>query len=730
MTQKRYRTGLLCVLLGLTAILWLVLPPEISGQSLLKTMPGYARYEQMRQAATNAVELGSVSVTWKDEGKAFEYRKGGKRYRFDIEAGKATEISDAARTNAPAKSSTNTSAQASEPRFQNAPRPARGRQYAWAISPDGSRKAYYKDRNLWLTPAEGTNDFPVTTDGSEAARVKYGTATWTYGEELDQNTAIWWSSNSQKIAFYRFDESLVPDFFVLLNQTGVQGKLDVEPYPKAGSTNPVVDLLIYDLATSNTVALDVRDGKLFSDSALGHYVYGIRWLSDSSELLFHRTERLQKVMELCAADPQTGRCRVVVREEWLPSWVENSPPVRFLKDGRRFLWTSERTGWRNLYLYDISGVLLATLTDHLFDVGNVPHVDEDARLVYYTARSGDNPLKMQLHCVGLDSTGERRLTDPAFHHTINFAPDGRHYIDVFQTHDVPPVTRLMRSDGQVVGELATSDMTRFRALGLKTVELFEFQAADGETPLYGMLHFPSNFSPRRKYPLLVSVYAGPATSAARETFTLPNMLTEFGFLYASLDSRSAEGRGKRSLDSIYLNLGDVEIADQAAGVEFLAKRGYVDGQRVGIYGTSYGGTASALCLLKYPGVFAAACSSSAVADFRNYDTIYTERYLGLPQQNKAAYDRVCLMTYATNLAGALLLFYGSADDNVHPSNALQFIQALQKAEKSFEVQVGPDQGHASVNRDRMMEFFIQHLVLPPHAERKLPQPPMASPKTR
>ena len=178
---------------------------------------------------------------------------------------------------------------------------------------------------------------------------------------------------------------------------------------------------------------------------------------------------------------------------------------------------------------------------------------------------------------------------------------------------------------------------------------------------------------------------------------------------ASFDSRSANGRGKRFLDAIYQNLGKVEIDDQAAGVRALTCRRYVDPKRVGIYGTSYGGTASLLCLLRYPEVFQAACSCSPVTDFRNYDTIYTERYLGLPQADPAVYDTVSVLTYADKLKGRLMLYYGTADDNVHPSNALQLVRALQHAGKSFELQVGPDAGHTSLNRDRMMEFFLEAL---------------------
>jgi dipeptidyl-peptidase-4 len=410
-----------------------------------------------------------------------------------------------------------------------------------------------------------------------------------------------------------------------------------------------------------------------------------------------------------------------VREEWPASWTENLPPMRFLKDGKRFLWTSERTGWNNSYLYDLSGRLVATLTDHAFEVGDIVRVDEEAGLFYYMARSGDNPMKLQLHRVGLDGQGDRRLTDPAFYHTVDVAPDGRHFIDIVQTHNTPPETRLMDAEGKLVAELAQSDTTKFKKLGLKPVELLKFKAADGQTDLYGLLHFPSNFRPYRRYPLLISVYAGPGTVGAHETFTLPSTLTEFGFLVASFDSRSASGRGKRFLDAIYQRLGQVEVDDQAAGVKSLWDLRYVDKRRVGMFGTSYGGTVSATCLVRHPEVFQAACANSAVTDYRNYDTIYAERYMWIPQENKAGYDTASVMSHVTNLQGRLLLFYGTADDNVHPANSLQLVAALQKAGKSFEVQIGPDQGHTSVNRDRMMEFFMENLVLHKPPQYKKPQ---------
>ena len=680
----------------------------LSAQDRLKGMPGYQRHQRLAPQIASSVELGSLTLTWTNEGEAFTYRTGGKRYLYDIALRQKTELIVA--TNASSGRETAPARPGATGSRRRPNQPARARQFTSATSPDGKFTAVYRDRNLWLKDNNRTNEVAITSDGSDRNRVKYGSASWVYGEELFQNTAIWWDTNSQRVAFYRFDESQVPDYYVALDQTKVLDKLEVEPYVKAGGTNPIVDLLIYDVNSQKTLRVDVRSGQLFDDACIGHYVYGIAWSNDGKELLFHRTNRRQNIMDYCAADPETGRCRVIVREEWPASWVENSPTLRFLEDGRRFIWVSERTGWKNFYLYDLSGQLLATLTRHTFEVGDIVKVDEKAGMLHYLARDGDNPMKLQLHRVHLDGTGDQRLTDPAFHHSIDLSPNGTCFIDIAQTHDTPPVTTLRDADGNLITTLTTSDLKKFRRLGLKPVELLSFKSADGRTDLYGLLHFPSNFKPFQQYPLLVSIYAGPETSGARETFTLPDSLTEYGFLVASFDSRSAGGRGKRSLDAIYQALGVVEIDDQAAGVKSLWNRHYLNKQRVGIFGVSYGGTASAMCLLRYPDVFHAACSSSPVTDFRNYDSIYTERYLWIPQESPAAYDAVSVVTHAAQLRGRLMLYYGTADDNVHPANAMQFIQALQSAGKSFEVQVGPDQGHTALNRERMMEFFIENLV--------------------
>ncbi len=677
-------------------------PAAAVAQDRLQQMPGYDRYQKINQERPRLYAVGFFRGTWKDGGQAYEYPKAGTIYRYDFTTRRTTTMGEA--PTGPQRSPRQGRPGGRVPFGRR-----RGPQAGMVPSPNGKLQAFTRDRNLWVRDTQVHQETPITSDGSEKARIRSGVVPWVYREELEQGTAVWWSPDSRKVAYYRFDESHVPDYYLALDQTGLQSKPGVEPYPKTGTPNPTVDLFIYDVAAKKTVHVDARDGKPFDNSVMGHYLYNISWSPDGKELIFYRMNRRQNVMEFMAAQPETGRCRIVVHEEWRPTWVEQSPTRQFLKDGRRFIWSSERTGWRNYYLYDLSGKLLATLTRHPFEAAGVVRVDEEAGRLYYLARSGDNPMKVQLHRVGLDGTGDVRLTNMAYHHTIQMAPDGKHFLDIAQTHDTPPTACLRDIEGNLVVELARGDLSRFEQLGLKRVELFSFPAADGVTTLYGMLHRPSNFDPHKKYPLLVSVYAGPATNGARETFTLPNPLTEFGFLVATLDARSAAGRGKRFLDAIYGKFGVTEVDDLAAGVRALGTRPYVDKTRVGIFGHSYGGYASLLCLLRHPDVFQAACASAPVTDFRLYDTIYTERYMGLPQENKAGYDAGSALTYAAKLHGRLLLYFGTADNNVHPSNSLQLIKALQRAGKSFDLQVGPDLAHIPISQSRMMEFFIDNL---------------------
>jgi dipeptidyl-peptidase-4 len=664
-----------------------------SAQDVLQEMPRYDRYEKLRREIAGSVRSGAVPVSWAEDGQSLTYPRGGKTYRLDVRSGEEAEAEEPA----------------SQPVARARRGPERGRQFDSAGSPDGKLKAIHRDGNVYLSKADGTGEVALTQDGSRDKRIKYGIASWVYGEELGVREAMWWSPDSKYLAFYRFDEAPVKDYYLQYDQTKIQDTLDVEAYPKAGTDNPKVRLLIYDLERKSSVDVDTA----FGDSTLGEYIYDVKWSPDGGSLLFSRTNRKQNIMELCIAEPRSGKARAIVRETQLQSWADNHPETSFLKDKNRFIWSSERNGYKNLYLYDLSGKQLAALTQHKADVERIVRVDEDRKILFYTARTGDNPYLSQLHRVGLDGKGDRRLTDPSFTHTISLAPDGRHFADIAQNAKTPPTTRVLSENGTMVKLLGESELTKFRELKLRPAERFSFPAADGTTTLYGSLHFPSDFDPSHRYPLIVSVYGGPESGGGAETFQSPNAITEMGFLYATFEGRGTNGRGKAFRDAVYGKLGIVEIDDQAAGVKALAQRPYVDGKRVGIFGTSYGGYASIMAILRHPDVFHAACASSSVTDWRHYDTIYTERFQGLPWENDnlKGYEEGSAMKYVRNLKGKLMLYYGTADNNVHPSNTLQLVQALESAGKRYDMQVGPDRGHTGMNTTRMWEYFVTHLIL-------------------
>ena len=665
-------------------------------QDKLKKMPGYERYSQIAPKIRNSVKLVPRIYNWDVNSASFEYNFNGKRLKFDVTSGKTTEVEDHVQTNR---------------RYNYSDRPQRGRQYASSNSPDGQYKAYTKNRNMYISSVDGSNEIAITTDGNEDTQKKYGIATWVYGEELGQITAMWWSPDSKKIAFYRFEEKDADMYYVLYDQVKIQDSVEVEAYPKVGADNLPVDVIVYDLDTKQLTLLDTRNGKPYDDGALGTYLYGMDWTPDGKEFLFHTTNRKQDVMEYKAADPTTGKTRTIVQEKWLPSFTKNTPELQVLNDGQHFIWASERNGFNNYYLYNWDGTLLNSITNHNFEVNRILKIDEADRLLYYEARSGNNHMKMQLHRVNFNGTNDIRLTDPAYHHDVTISPNGEFFVDVSQTHNIVPFTTLINAQGTKVAEILESDKSTFETLGLNTVEVFKFTSADGVTELHGMLHFPSNFDPNKRYPLILANYGGPATNAFRETFTMPNPLTEYGFLIANIDGRNVKGRGKELLDQLYGNLCIVEMDDFAEGIKSLYDRPYFDKDHVGVYGTSYGGTTAAASLLRFPNTYHAAVANSAVTDWRNYDTIYTERFMNLITNNKIGYDASNLMNYAKDLQGELMIYFGTSDNNVHPSNSLQLIKALQNAGKSFEVQVGPDRGHTAMNRERMMEFFIEHLVL-------------------
>jgi len=719
-------------------------------QDRISAMPGYDRFTKMQPLIANAyVSGGARGIQWAADGRSVGYSVAGDNHVFDL-AGKSSR-----KGTLPANPGGNRGGrgvafaggggggenrggleqeQSEMPAAPVAGCPpiqtqtARGRQAYCIVSPDGRAKAFYRARNLWVAAIDGTSERQVTRDGSIASRIKYATGSWVYGEELGQTTSIWWSPDSKKVGYYRFDEGPVKDFYVQMQQTSIQDAMDVEAYPKAGADNPVVDVFVFDIASAAITHIDARDGKPFDNNVVGHYVYGIQWSPDSSELFLERANRRQQIVEFAACSPTSGACRVIVHEEWNTGWLNAgvdtriSPYLapRWLADGKRFIWESERNGWLNYYLYDTTGKLLNPITRNTdFEADSIVKIDEANNVMFYTARDGDNYMKLQLHRVGLDGSNDVRLTSPAFTHDVSAAaisPDNAYFVDVYQTYDTPPATQLVSArDGTVVAQLAASDMTQYKKAGFRKTEQYSYLAADGKTRLYGQISFPSNFDRSKKYPTLVSVYGGPVLQNAipTEQFVPPNARAEYGFLTVLVSYRGVPGTGKRAADSMYLKLGVSDIDDMVAGIKALWNRPYFDRKRVGMYGTSYGGYTAATAMLRYPDVVTVASASSPVTDWRHYDSIYTERFMWMPQENAKGYDDGSAVKLASNLRGRLLIYYGTADNNVHQNNSMQLIQALQRAGKSFEVQVGPDQPHTGVNGQRMMEFFIENLIMRP-----------------
>jgi dipeptidyl-peptidase-4 len=672
------------------------------GQDQLQNMPRHDRYTRLVQQISGSVVSGAASVTWSDDSKSFVYGSAGKNYKYDVAKRVAQETEE--------RPKVDTGRRGRRPAGQ----PERGRQFSTVPSPDGKLKAVSRERNVFISNLDGSSEVQVTTDGSVAGRIKYGVASWVYGEELEVRNAMWWSPDGTMLAFYRFDESLVKDYFVTLSEGAVQNVLDTEAYPKAGAPNPKVSLYIYNLAAKTSRSVDVA----FGDPTLAEYIYDVKWSRDGKLLFFNRTNRKQNVMQFCAADPVSGAGHMVVEEKQIQSWAENHPEIKFLKDGQRFIFASERDGFKNYYLYDLNGKLLKQLTGNKFDAQQIENVEEDKKHLYYSSSGLENPYLRQLHRCGLDGKGDVVLTSPDLDHQTTISPDGNWIVEVAQSPDHPAESRLLDGKGKVVDTFLKSDTTKFDALGLKKTEMFQFVAADGKTPLYGTIQFPSDFDATKSYPVLLSVYGGPESGGVNPRFALPNPVTELGFLVVNLAGRGTMGRGKAFRDAVYEHLGEVEMDDQNAGIRSLGSRSYVDLNRVGVFGTSYGGYSTCMLMLRHPETFSVGCASSSVTDWLNYDSIYTERYMGLPDEsdNKAGYERSAAKKYVGDLRGKLMLYFGSADNNVHNSNTYQLTRALEDAGKSYDMTVGTDKGHTLMNTTRMWEYFVTHLILQPERE--------------
>lgn len=578
-------------------------------------------------------------------------------------------------------------------------------------SPDFTKYVYVKGYDLRMFDVASGKEEPLTFGGSE--ELMNGKTDWVYPEELSQREAFWWSPDGQKLAFLQFDERDVYNF-PLIHELALDRKpafetiLELERYPKAGRMNPTVKLFVIDLPTRKNV--EIR-----TESSPDIYLTRIVWRTDSSELIFQRLNRFQNKLELLAADPVTGGVRTILVEDE-PCFINLHNDFRLLSDNKRFTWSSERTGWKHLYLYDLTGKLLNPLTKGEWEANSIALIDEKDKWVYFTMAENVG-MDTQFGRVKFDGGKLVRLTTEPGTHGVSIDPAGKYYLDTYSSLAVPPTTKLCTSDGKLVRPLAASNIDKIKELGLQAPEFIKLKAADGQTDVYGVLFKPADFDPAKKYPLYVQVYGGPShrNSNSYQTAGPKAQLAQLGYLVWELDGRGTTRRGKKHLTETYLKFGQVDADDQAAAVKQLRERPYIDGARVGMTGGSYGGYMTCMSILRYPDVYAVGVARSSVTDWHSYDSIYTERYMRTPDANRDGYEKGSALTYAKNLKGRLLIAHGTIDNNVHPGNSIHLIDALQKEGKSFDIMYYPEHRHGITGYSAQhlgkltMEYFLRHL---------------------
>lgn len=658
------------------ALVWLA--SAVSAQEA--ALPGMARGEELAQSFQTVRSKGLVrEVRWDEEAGQVFFRTNDGWKTMPFAGGEPAAVEEADVPELAANADTGKGGRGRGSRGMV----ARGRQSERELSPNGEWTAVSEGGNVRLE-REDAQPREVTTDAT--ATHKFGTACWVYGEELDQTTAMWWSPDSKSLAYYSFDEGAVPPYYLTGGNTALHTTILTERYPKPGEPNPKVGLLIYDMNTRASTGVDVGDWE---------YVFRIRFSPDGADLLFQRTNRHQDVLELCAWNLASRQTRVVLTERQ-PCWQANSPEMRFLADGRRFIWMSEATGWPHYTLHSLDGAAPIVLTRGEFPCTGIFRVDEAAGWLYFTAHSSPTQVNQQYLRSTLDGSAQEVLTRAdRFHSDLQMSPSGTHFVCVDETVSEPPTTRLYRADGAQVATMAQGESDPWTSHGLQAPQLVKCMAADGVTTLWAIAWKPSNFTTDRQWPMVVHVYGGPAFPSISGRFSSPDPACEMGFVTMRAQNRGIPGRGKAFETGTYLQLGVVDLDDQAAAAAEVARQCSVDPARIGIMGSSYGGYMSALAVIRHPEVFHAGVAEAAVTDWRNYDSIYTERYMRTPEENAAGYDAGSCVKHAGELRGKLLVIHGLGDDNVHPANAWQLANELQKANLEFEMMIFPTAGHGA-----------------------------------
>jgi len=579
------------------------------------------------------------------------------------------------------------------------------------FSPNDCMIGFVRDNNMYVFDLATQRERRLTTDGN--SKILNGRLDWVYQEELygrGNFEAYWWSPDSTMLAYLRLDENPVHEFTVV-DHIPYRQNVEVTPYPKAGDPNPVVKLGVINAAGGATRWVDT-----FKYQPADFLIARVSWTPDSKKVVYQAQNREQTYLDLNFADEKDGKSNTLVREA-SKAWVEVIDNPRWLKDGS-FLWQSERNGWRHLYHYAPDGKLVRRVTDGKWEVRSLEGVDEDKGLVFITSTEHSH-IAPQPYRIKLDGTGLTRLATTDGSHRMILSPANNHFIDHWSDMNTPTQVRLYDTAGKLVRVIEENKVEAFKQYRFGKPELLQVKTRDGFV-MEAMMLKPPDFDRRKKYPVMSFTYGGPHAPQVRNawggaTSLWYQSLAQKGYIIWVCDNRTASGKGEESTWPVYRNFGELELRDIEDGLTWLKSQPYVDRSRIGISGWSYGGFMTSYALT-HSKSFKIGIAGGAVSDWRDYDTIYTERYMGTPQNNPEGYTRSSPVHAAKDLHGKLLLVHGTMDDNVHLQNTMQFVYELQKAGKQFELMVYPKSRHGVTDplqvkhmRTMMTEFILGNL---------------------
>lgn len=566
-----------------------------------------------------------------------------------------------------------------------------GAQSYATFSPDGSKIAFVRENNLYYVTVPDMKEQQVTDDGKFGSIIN-GTTDWVYEEEFSFVVGFEWSPDGQKLAYYRFDESEVREYN-LQYWAGLLYPYDYRyKYPKAGERNSLVEIWVYHLSTGQKV-------KVNTGRETDIYIPRIKWTTDPHTLSIVKLNRLQNHLQLLHANAGAGEAKVVIDEKTDTYFDIEILDFLYLGNGKEFIRMSEEEGFMQLYLHSFDGKLIRRITEGRYDVTAFHGADEKRRLVYYTSTEVSS-LERHLYVISFDGKKKTRLTEGEGIHDINMSNDFQFYIDHHSSAKHPTIATLYntrRNKALKVLENNSELVKKIAEYGIVPKEFFTFTNDEG-TELHGFFLKPANFDASKEYPVMVFQYSGPGSQVVQNSwsaghFYFHQMLVQRGYIVAFIDPRGTGGRGTAFKKVTYKQLGKYELEDHLSAARFLASLDFVDENRMGIWGWSYGGYMSSLALTKGAGVFTMGIAVAPVTNWRFYDTIYTERYLQTPQLNAEGYDMNSPLTYANRLKGRFLLIHGTGDDNVHIQNSIAFQDALVKAGVQFESFFYPDKHH-------------------------------------